>query len=658
MPTFARTLLYGALAAAALGLPEGAQSRQAPAPADRAVYLARGLSDEDMLVLTSAVAAEGRQGVVLIDSDKTSPYTKAFLAAYRPGQVVPVGVFPDGVPDLDARLGVSTAPVVSWTRGPPDPLLQTLLPRIKTVVVCPAEPRRQLLQAAFLAGTAAAPLVVLHADAGEAGELDKRLVAWRAEQVILVGAAGALTHLPAGLSISRLADERAVADACLDRLGPVETLVVANANDAHKNRLSLSVLAPYTALQKHAALLLTNPEGTDAAEIVRSAVRREPLRGADAVLLVADFEAIPAEKRQNPSPSEKEPTIEVEPLTPDGSEPYTFALGRLLHDDPAVPLLMLARERLLAEAHGRRRALVASNSGGGLPLLETFSRTTASELRNAGYDTTASFGNDVNPADLRKTLAEQDVFLWEGHHSVLIRDYEVQTWDEPTRPSLVFLQSCLALKEDEAGPMLLRGAAAVIGSPTRMYSGSGGACSLAFFDALLYDGQSVGGALRQSKNFLVAYSLLKEKMLTKPSPHGGAGLRAAEAFSLWGDPTMHLPRPETPDDALPPVRCRVDGNAITLTAPSEMYEKVTASKYESETPPNGRLAALLHHEAGEAESLVPFLFAEVRLPKAAPGKSPLLHTKLSSRHWVFLWDERRGAGLYLLVSPRLHARRP
>ena len=143
--------------------------------------------------------------------------------------------------------------------------------------------------------------------------------------------------------------------------------------------------------------------------------------------------------------------------------------------------------------------MVASNSGGGLPLLETFSRNTASELRNAGYETTATFGNDVSGADLRKALAEQDVFLWEGHHSVLVRDYEFPSWDEPTRPSLVFLQSCLALKEDESGPMLRRGAVAVISSPTRMYSGSGGACSLAFFDALLYDGESVGGALRQSK---------------------------------------------------------------------------------------------------------------------------------------------------------------
>jgi hypothetical protein len=651
MPSFARTLLFSALAAVAFGLPQGALSRP-DAPTNRAVYVARGLSDEAMLVLTSAVAAEGRQGVVLIDSDKTSPYTKAFLAAYRPSRVIPVGSFPDGIPDLNDRLGVSTAPVVPWTRGPPDEFFQSLFPRVRTVVVCPAAPRRQLLQAACLAGVAGAPLVVVHGDAGEAGEWGKRCLAWGARQIILVGEANSLADFPSDMPVIHLENERAVAEAYLSRLGRVDTVVVANAADGGKNRLGLSVLAPWTALQKHAALLLTNSEGTDAAEIVRSAAKREPMRGADAVLLVADLQAIPPEKRQNPSASEKEPTIEVEPLTPHGTEPYTFAVGRLVHDDPAVPLLMLARERLLAESHGKRRAMVASNSGGGLPLLETFSRNTASELRNAGYETTASFGNDVSGADLRKALAEQDVFLWEGHHSVLVRDYEFPSWDEPTRPSLVFLQSCLALKEDESGPMLRRGAVAVISSPTRMYSGSGGACSLAFFDALLYDGQSVGGALRQSKNFMVAYSLLKEKLLTKASTHGGAGLRAAEAFSLWGDPTLHLPRPETPEDALPPVRCHVEGKSITLTAPSESYEKVSAAKFEAEMPPNGRLAALVHREAGgESESLAPFLFAEVRLPKARAGRSPILHTKLPSRRWVFLWDERRGAG-YLLVSPR------
>ena len=85
----------------------------------------------------------------------------------------------------------------------------------------------------------------------------------------------------------------------------------------------------------------------------------------------------------------------------------------------------------------------------------------------------------------------------------------------PLPPTFVFLQSCLSLTEPRIGSLLSRGAFGVLGSSTRTYSGSGGACSLAFFNALLYEEQAVGDALRQAKNFLLAYSLLKEKRLGK-----------------------------------------------------------------------------------------------------------------------------------------------
>jgi hypothetical protein len=44
-------------------------------------------------------------------------------------------------------------------------------------------------------------------------------------------------------------------------------------------------------------------------------------------------------------------------------------------------------------------------------------------------------------------------------------------------------------------------------------------------------------------------------------------------------------------------------------------------------------------------------FAEVRLPKAPPGKRPHLMTKLPEKQWVFVWDARRKTG-YILVTPR------
>ena len=46
-------------------------------------------------------------------------------------------------------------PVVPWNDGAPLDLWQHLFPKAERVVVCPAKPYRQLLQAACLAGTLA-----------------------------------------------------------------------------------------------------------------------------------------------------------------------------------------------------------------------------------------------------------------------------------------------------------------------------------------------------------------------------------------------------------------------------------------------------------------------------------------------------------------------
>ena len=74
----------------------------------------------------------------------------------------------------------------------------------------------------------------------------------------------------------------------------------------------------------------------------------------------------------------------------------------------------------------------------------------------------------------------------------------------------------------------------------------------------------MGDSLRQSK-LLLTYALLKEKRLGKDARRSGANLRAAWAFSLWGDPTVKLAgpaRPATPER--PPVRHTVLGNTIRL----------------------------------------------------------------------------------------------
>src|SRR5262249_7888046 len=147
--------------------------------------------------------------------------------------------------------------------------------------------------------------------------------------------------------------------------------------------------------RQRAALLLTNEKGDNTADLVRSALNDPALARADSLTLVAGLRAIPLDRRPNPVPG-KDAFIEMEPLTPEGSEPFTFAPGGLFHEDPAVVLRVLARQRLLAGRHPSPRALVVSNPGGSLPLMETFSRNTVEELRNRGYRTTALFRKETD----------------------------------------------------------------------------------------------------------------------------------------------------------------------------------------------------------------------------------------------------------------------
>lgn len=624
--------------------------------AERVVFVAGELAEENLIALGANLAASKHPGVLLIDTLDHGPYSKAFLASFGPERVVPVGGFSDGVADLKKRLGVPVGPVLEWKDGMPAPLANGLFPTARQVVICPAEPRRQLVQSAYFAGILQAPLIVLRGQSEERSTLKRQLASWRTEEIHVVGAARSVCHHLPHLRHFHLMNEEAVASASLRRLtasGPVDTLLIANPADCRKGFGSMSCLAPWLAVRRRAALLLTDEDGTNVAALAAQALKHSRLRAADNLILLADLRAIPMERRPNPLAG-KDAVIEMEPLTPTSNEPFSFATGRLFHRDPGVVTLMLARQRLLQRPtpnaqRPTRNALVVSNPGGGLPLLEMFSRNTVQELRNRGYKTIARFGKNVTKEETRKLLAEQDIFLWEGHHSTLIKEFGFAEWREPLPPSLVFLQSCLALAEEKVQPVLQRGAVAVAGTSTRTYSASGGAFSLAFFNAMLYEDRPLGGSMRQAKNFLLAYSLLKEKRLGKDAKLAGANLRTAWAFTLWGDPMLKLPAPKAPETSA--VRPVVLGNTIVVELPETAYRGIQSEGYHSQMRPNARLAGLLKRGPNAGKHLVPFIFAEVRLPKAKAGRTPHLKSRLPSKRWVFCWDDRRRVG-YLLVTPR------
>src|SRR5262249_57157687 len=115
-----------------------------------------------------------------------------------------------------------------------------------------------------------------------------------------------------------------------------------------------------------------------------------------------------------------------------------------------------------------------------------------------------------------------------------------------------------------------------------------------------YDEASLGGALRQAKNFLLAYAILKDNRLGQDAQRTGENLRAAGAFTLWGDPTLKLPRPQAPDEPREPIRQEVHGRTITLSLPPEPHEKVKSAKFQAQMAPNARLAGLVKKD-GDAD---------------------------------------------------------
>ena len=481
-----------------------AQNRPTETVATRSVVLVGNLSDHELLRLSTTTG----DSVLLLDRPYLSEANLRFLQAFAPEQVMIAGISEQRIQEIVQRSGLNAQVFACKDHHSPNAKPATNL------VVCPAEPRATLLQATCLAASLHAELRICDEEGAEsaAGPGDSQF-----EKVYAIGKAVSACRKVWPKQVAPLSDGNAVVRAYIQSLrksGPIRNLVVANPDDLKPGKGRLSTLAPWVALQKHAALVLTNEEGADVEQAVEGATRFTGLGQVDTLIIVANLRAIPMEKRPNPAPG-KDTEIFLEPLTPTGSALFSYAIGRLFHEEPGMIPLILARERLLPPNPSSRKVLLVSNPGGGLSLLESISRNTANEFQNRGYNATSLYNENVQADNVRTLMPQQDIFLWEGHYRTMVDRFGMPKWTEPLPPALVFLQSCLALNETDTRPLFDRGAIALVGSPTRTYSGSGGAFTMSFFDALMYEDRTLGGALRQSKNFQMAYAMLKEKRLGK-----------------------------------------------------------------------------------------------------------------------------------------------
>jgi hypothetical protein len=237
----ARTTLEAAAAPPAATAPS--------ARAERVVFVARGLSDEDLVALTANAAACNPHAVILLDTPTARPYVQAFLAEYKPDRLVPVGAFADDeVRELQDRFGATVAHGMHGQRGQGAALWQELFMHAERVVVCPAQARRLMLQAACLAGNLRAPFVLVRGADSEKDLLRRQLAAWRTKEVLAIGDAGQRVPADNNLRVTHLADEAAVARASLQHqlsAGAVTALVIANPDDTRDELGRMSALAPW-----------------------------------------------------------------------------------------------------------------------------------------------------------------------------------------------------------------------------------------------------------------------------------------------------------------------------------------------------------------------------------------------------------------------------
>ena len=422
--------------------------------------------------------------------------------------------------------------------------------------------------------------------------------------------------------MQRLDTLDAVRAASLTALGDFRTVAVANPAD-RRGRFSpssLSLLAPRIATVHKAPLVLVSGAAADVAEREVAAAITAAGRTPTHIYLVGDELALRSHRVPDPVLAGGGPEalgggrdVRVELFSRlQHGEPQDYAVGRFVAEDVARGSATLSRQ--LAPAAPGGRIVFLSNADEVFALGETISRSTVSELRNAGIKVRASYRDAITPAAIQDALLHAGLLVWEGHARDLTLE-ERGGISVDRAPPFVVLQGCYTL--DRSDPFILfdRGTESIVATSAAIYSASGSAFARALFDSLLYDGADLGTAVRNARNFLLAVTELKKQ---RGHRDWTKTYRAALAFALWGDPTQRPPL-ATPSSTLPPTTWQVSDQALTLTIPPRHLESATVGRYTAQPVPRAMLSGLILREGEKPGRTVKELFFTA-VP-APPGKT-------------------------------------
>jgi hypothetical protein len=589
-----------ALGALALLSPSDAHAQQLPV---------RVVPADDAALASMFLIGGGRQAPVIL----FAPGDADALRRYIVQSERPVECFVRAATSAAQRtLLEATAGTACTTIDNLATLAWQLWPGAKAVVAAPSASYESLLQGAALAAAAGAALLPVN---GDAAALAAQLSTHGVDTVYQLR--GAALPPPAGARVMALDSADAVARETLRLLGePRPTLlVVANPKDRLGlfSPSSLSLLAPLVAAAHHAPLVLVADAAADAveAEVYRFIAAHQ--LAPTAIYLVGDELALRSHRVPDPvlQAGGKEALggardVRVELFSElQQMRPQDYAVGRFVAEDAALGSMTLARQ-LNVGLGAAKRVVLLSNADQQFALGETISRTTASEMRNAGMKVRARYGDEVTPAAIQEALERANDLLWEGHARDLTLEERGGVPAQRT-PPLVILQGCYTLDRSDPFILLERGTQAIVATSAAIYSASGSAFARALVDALVYDGADLGTAVRNARNYLLALTELKQRRKHDDWPKT---YRAALAFALWGDPTA---RPDlavqTPKIA--PAEWRLNGAALDLSIPKRRLDEATVGRYTAEPVPRAMLSGLILRDGNQRQRTIKELFFAV-----------------------------------------------
>jgi hypothetical protein len=502
-------------------------------------------------------------------------------------------------------------------------LAHQLWPAARVAVLAPAANYEWLLRGAGLAGAAGAALVPV---SGDIAALAPTFASWPLDLVYVLP--GVTAPQLTRTRVVHLKTPEGVATVSLRRMHAVpETVVVANPRDRDGffSPSSLSLLSPLIAATHRAALVLVDDSAADAVEAqVQGFIGAHALTPTH-IYLVGDELALRSHRVPDPVLQAGGPEalgggrdLRVELFSElEHGRPQDYAVGRFVAESAARGSATLARQLHVGLGDGGH-VQVLSNADQDFELGETISRTMVSDMRNAGLNVSAHYGDAVTPAAIEDALAQAGLLVWEGHARDLTLEANGGIALERA-PPLVVLQGCYTLDRSDPFVLLEHGTQAIVATSAAIYSASGASFARALFDSLLYEDADLGTAVRNARNYLLAVTELKKR---RKHADWTKTYRAALAFALWGDPSTRPALPLQPPK-LPAAHWHLADTTLQLSIPKRRLKTASVGSYSAAAVPRAMLSGLVLADPERPEREVKELFyAVVPAPPDAATACP------------------------------------